>query len=117
MLFNSFAFIAAFLPAVLLGYFLLGAWRSNLAELWLVGASLVFYAYWDPRYLPLLLVSAVVNFFAGRAIAAAKGDHNRKLLLTLAIGFNLLLLGYFKYANFFVANLQAISGLICPCAR
>jgi alginate O-acetyltransferase complex protein AlgI len=111
VLFNSFTFIAAFLPSVLLGYLLLGAWRKNYAELWLVGASLLFYAYWDPRYLPLLLISAIVNFLAGRAISSAKADRQRKLFLTLSVGFNLVLLGYFKYANFFAGNLQAISGV------
>jgi alginate O-acetyltransferase complex protein AlgI len=111
MLFNSFTFIALFVPLVLLGYLYLGSWRHLYAESWLVGASLAFYAYWDPRYLPLLLISAGVNFLAGRAISSAKEDRGRRALLTLSIAFNLALLGYFKYANFFVDTLHSISGL------
>lgn len=111
MLFNSFTFIGAFVPSVLLGYLVLGGWRKFYAELWLVGASLVFYAYWDPRYLPLLLVSATVNYLAGRAISSAHERHRRRQFLILAVGFNLALLGYFKYSNFFVDTLQSISGL------
>ena len=113
MLFNSFTFIFLFLPVSLLGYLLIGAWRWNWAAAWLVGVSLTFYAYWDPRYLPLLLISAIVNFFAGRGLAEfTPGKMQRhRLLLALSIAFNLLLLGYFKYANFFVANLAVLTGL------
>ncbi len=109
MLFNSFTFIFAFLPAALAGYLIIGHWKREWAAGWLVAASLLFYAYWDPRYLPLLLLSAVTNFFAGLGLAkwSARSSHPRPLLLALSIGFNLALLGYFKYANFFVANLAA----------
>jgi alginate O-acetyltransferase complex protein AlgI len=113
MLFNSFTFIFMFLPAVLLGYILIGARHRTWAPAWLVASSLVFYAYWDPRYLPLLLISAVVNFFAGRALAecAPENVQRRRLFLALSIGFNLALLGYFKYTNFFVADFAAVTGL------
>lgn len=108
MLFNSFTFIFAFLPATLLGYILIGSWRREWAAIWLMLASLAFYAWWDPRYLPLLLVSALTNFLFGRALAARPGN---RLLIFMGISFNLLLLGYFKYANFFVTNAEALSGL------
>jgi D-alanyl-lipoteichoic acid acyltransferase DltB (MBOAT superfamily) len=113
MLFNSYTFIFLFLPAVLLGYIVIGALLQQWAAAWLVAASLVFYAYWDPRYLSLLLISAVVNFFAGRGLAECPPGQlrRRRLLLALSIGFNLLLLGYFKYANFFIANLADATGL------
>src|SRR4051812_41122055 len=112
MLFNSFTFILAFLPGTLAGYLIIGRWKREWAAGWLVAASLLFYAYWDPRYLPLLLISAVTNFYAGLGLAkwSARTPNPRPILLFLAIGFNLALLGYFKYANFFVANL-AVAGL------
>src|ERR1700753_3626228 len=97
MLFNSFVFIFAFLPASLLGYFLVGAYRREWAAVWLMIASLIFYGWWDPNYLPLLLISAFGNFSFGRALAARPRD---KQLLFLGISFNLLLLAYFKYSNF-----------------
>ncbi|HEY2008384.1 MAG TPA: MBOAT family protein [Rhizomicrobium sp.] len=107
MLFNSFIFIFAFLPATLLGYFVAGAYRREWAAVWLVAASLAFYAWWDPRYLPLLLVSAVTNFLFGRALSTRAGS---RVLIFMGISFNLLLLAYFKYSNFIVANVQALSG-------
>jgi alginate O-acetyltransferase complex protein AlgI len=113
MLFNSYGFIFVFLPIVLAGYLLTGAWGRQWAAAWLVLASLVFYAYWDPRYLPLLLISSMGNFVAGRKLAECSTEQQsrRRILIVLAIGFNLVLLGYFKYANFFVTNLEAVTGL------
>jgi alginate O-acetyltransferase complex protein AlgI len=113
MLFNSFTFIFLFLPATLFGYLLIGAWRWRWGAAWLSAASLVFYSYWDPRYLPLLLISAVVNFFAGRVLAEWSPENLRwrHLFFALSIGFNLVVLGYFKYANFLVANVAAATGL------
>ena len=107
MLFNSFVFIFVFLPVTLLGYLVIGAYRREWAVVWLTIASLAFYAWWDPRYLPLLLGSALANFLFGRALSAQPGN---KLLILVAVSFNLLLLGYFKYFNFIANNLQALSG-------
>jgi D-alanyl-lipoteichoic acid acyltransferase DltB (MBOAT superfamily) len=107
MLFNSFVFIFAFLPVTLLGYLVIGTCRRELAAAWLTVASLAFYAWWDPRYLPLLLASALVNFWFGRALAAQPGN---KLLISMGVSFNLLLLAYFKYFNFIINNVQALSG-------
>jgi alginate O-acetyltransferase complex protein AlgI len=113
LLFNSFPFILLFLPATTLGYLAIGELRPNLASAWLVGASLVFYAYWDPRYLPLLLISAVANFLFGHVLTECppQRPQARKGLLALSLIFNLALLGYFKYANFFIANLESLTGI------
>lgn len=105
MLFNSFAFLFLYLPAVLAGYFWLGRRRPGQAAAWLALASLFFYGYWDARYLPLLLVSICVNYGAGRALAAA-GPALRKPWLVGALAANLGLLAYCKYANFFVGSLN-----------
>jgi len=118
MLFNSFGFLFAYLPLVLAGYFLLGrlsrhgamGWRSLAPATWLALASLFFYAWWEWRYLPLLLASICVNYTAGRWIAASTGSA-RKRLLVLALALNLGLLAYYKYANFFIDSINATAGL------
>lgn len=108
MLFNSHVFLFAFLPATCLIYFLLNRWVPGRAGLaWLVAASCFFYAWWDWRYLPLLLGSIVFNFFAGLTLQRRQGATGSKTMLALAIAANLGLLAYFKYADFFVANVNA----------
>lgn len=113
MLFNSFAFLFGYLPIVLAGYFLLDrltsstSWRLAPA-VWLALASLFFYAWWDVRYLPLLLASICVNYGAGRLIGARAGAA-RKRVLVAALALNLGLLAYYKYANFFIDSVNAVA--------
>jgi alginate O-acetyltransferase complex protein AlgI len=99
MIFSSIPFIFAFLPLVLAGYYLLGQIKSNLAAGWLVAASLVFYGYWNPTYLLLLLGSIAWNFLTGRWIVRFGDEHGRLKLVALwiAIVGNLGLLAYYKY--------------------
>ncbi len=105
MLFNSYVFIFIFLPLTLLGFFALGRrGHRELAIAWLVLASLFFYGWWNPVYLLLLLASIVVNYSLGRSLS----HRSSKPLLGLGIAFNLGLLGYFKYANFFVENINLL---------
>lgn len=113
MLFNSYEFIFLFLPVAMAGFFLLGAARYYQAAMtWLVLASLFFYGWWNPAYLWLILGSIVFNYLVGIALSSKKLDRGviRKLLLIGGIGVNLGLIGYYKYANFFVDNVNAISG-------
>lgn len=113
MLFNSHAFIFLFLPLTLLVFFGFGRISARLAAGGLAAASLIFYGWWNPAYVALLLLSILCNFSAGGAIARAQadGDTRRSVrLLTLAVIANLGLLGYYKYADFFVANLNAVTG-------
>jgi D-alanyl-lipoteichoic acid acyltransferase DltB (MBOAT superfamily) len=113
MLFNSQAFIFLFLPLTLLGFFVLGRISMKLAAGWLAAASLFFYGWWSPAYVALLLASILGNFFSGTAIArahAAGQTQRSRRLLTLAVIANLALLSYYKYANFFVDNLNAVAG-------
>ena len=95
MLFNSFAFLFLFLPLALAGYQLLR--RHGVA--WLAACSLLFYAWWDWRFLPLLVLSICFNFAAGRAICNAAG-RVRDALFAGAVLVDLALLGWFKYAAF-----------------
>lgn len=107
MLFNSYIFILAFLPLVLLGYFRLRALgRNEGALVFLALGSLFFYAWWNPVYLPLLAGSIVVNFLLGVYLCRNQSF----AVLTAGILLNLGLLAYFKYANFFAANINGAFG-------
>ena len=113
MLFNSFEFLLFFLPATIAAYYVCrraGWLRASVATL--AAASLFFYAWWDWRNLPLLLVSVVFNFWMGRWIAQA--ENHRGPLLAAAVAGNLLALGFFKYWNFIVANVAAATGAALP---
>jgi alginate O-acetyltransferase complex protein AlgI len=99
MLFNSYPFLLLFLPITLAGFFLLSAWKIRAAAIWLAVASLAFYAWWDVRYLGLLVPSVVVNFLAGRmlgGLAVRRRDRARRWLLAGAVAANLAVLGYFN---------------------
>ena len=109
MLFNSYAFIFLFLPIVLAGYFWLGR-RSNLAPVvWLAASSLVFYSVSNWQFVALLLASIAFNYFVGHLLIAAKpAPRWRVATLTVGVSGDLLVLGIFKYAGFFAANLNAL---------
>lgn len=115
MLFNSYEFVFLFLPMTLAGYLLVGRkWGTESAFRWLVIASLFFYGWWNPNYLLLILFSMVFNFFIGEAIAGkfrSGLECHGKAFLIFGVVVNLALLGYFKYANFFVDNLKDWAGL------
>jgi alginate O-acetyltransferase complex protein AlgI len=105
MLFSTYQFILGFLPAALIGYWLLA--RYTTGRLWfLFGISLVFYSYWDWRYTPLLVGSIVVNWAAAEAFFA----YQRRFILISAIIVDLLCLGIFKYLGFFESVLFDTTG-------
>jgi D-alanyl-lipoteichoic acid acyltransferase DltB (MBOAT superfamily) len=112
MLFNSYTFLFVFLPVVLAGAFLLVRYRTSLAVAWLVFASFFFYGWWSPRHVLLLAASIAFNYVAGEAIARRGGKQGENAfgILCAAVAANLALLGYFKYASFFVANADALFG-------
>jgi alginate O-acetyltransferase complex protein AlgI len=116
MVFSSVFFLFLFLPAALAGYYLIPTVR--LKNLWLLLASLWFYAWGELRYLPLLFTSIVLNFAFGLLIARfPKGSRPRFLALALAVAVNLGLLVYFKYWCFLLGNLNPIfKGLGHPLA-
>ena len=105
MLFNSYEFIFCFLPITLIIYYALTKKASYKAsKYFLILASVAFYSYWDIRNLSILLVSIAVNFFVGRRIVETK----KKTWLITGIAFNLLFLAYYKYADFFLDNANAL---------
>ncbi len=117
MLFNSYEFLLAFLPLAVAGYFALNRWWPGgvAGNAWLVGASIFFYAHWRAEFVTLLLASIAVNFVLGRTIVhrSAMGLPT-KGLLAAGIAFDLALLAYFKYANFFLENVAAFTGIGVP---
>ncbi|MCC7485785.1 MAG: MBOAT family protein [Burkholderiales bacterium] len=115
MLFNSYPFLLAFLPLTLAGYFLIARAGPAWAAGWLAAASLVFYGWWNPVYVLLLVASVAFNFAVGVEIVRAAGSARARLLLAGGVAADLALLGYFKYADFFVANANELgAGLPRP---
>ncbi|GAB6051314.1 MBOAT family protein [Magnetospira thiophila] len=111
MLFNSYEYLVFFLPLVLIGFFAISRrFGREWAIVWLVLASLFYYGWWNPLYLGLMLFSMGFNFAVGRAIGQLPDPRSlsRRLLLMGGIACNLGLLGYYKYANFFVDNVNAL---------
>ena len=108
MLFNSYEFILIFLPITFFIYFYLLNKRLVLpAKGFLVFSSLFFYSYWNIVYLPIILSSMLFNFLVGGILNSEKRIIiNKKILLILSIIINLLLLGYFKYFDFFISNVN-----------
>lgn len=110
MLFNSLEFLFLFLPITLTIYFTLNKLRLlKLATGFLVIASLYFYSYWKLSYLPIILFSMILNYSVGYTLTNEQNLRiNRKLLMILGIVANVLLLGYFKYFDFVIENINLI---------
>lgn len=105
MLFNSFEFLLVFLPATLALFFLSARYFGNEAATGvLVICSLAFYSWWNPAYLIVILLSMAFNFQVGKRL----GQRSHKGLLAFGIAINLGLLAYYKYAGFFVLNVNAL---------
>ncbi len=105
MVFSSFQFLAFFLTVILLLLVIPG---SRFRKLLLLGASYYFYAYWDYRFVSLILISTFVDFFVGERLYRTEYPTRRKFLLLTSIVVNLGLLGFFKYYNFFIDSANTI---------
>jgi len=103
MLFNSFQYWIFFLIVVVLFYGV----RFRLGKLLLLCASYVFYMWWDPRFIVLILTSTVVDYFLGIWLETASG-RRKKFLLVVSLVVNLGILGFFKYYDFFAGSLAAL---------
>jgi alginate O-acetyltransferase complex protein AlgI len=106
MLFSSMMFLRLFLPIVAISYYFVNDKYRNLL---LLLASLIFYSWGEPKYIFLLLFSITVNYYFGIAIDDAIEENKQKFLLALCVLVNLSLLGYFKYFNFIVKNVNSIN--------
>jgi alginate O-acetyltransferase complex protein AlgI len=109
MLFSSYSFIFLFLPIVLIGYFVLGQMGNQAGAIWLTLASLVFYSVANSQFVLLLLGSVIFNYLIGMLLTSRQLSA-APLFAVLSIGVtgDLLVLGAFKYAGFFAANLNTI---------
>lgn len=116
MVFSSYIFIFAFLPLVLLSFYLLPRLiavpgRLRIAQnLLLIAASLVFYGYYSVKYLLLMAASILVNYALALGIQRENGRCRAaaRLCFLLGVLFNVFLIGYFKYYDFFVENINAL---------
>jgi len=102
MNFNSLEFFL-FLPIVCSLYWLMKG-KTRIQNVLLLLASYLFYGWWDWRFLGLILVSSVFDFFIGKEIYKQENPSKSKALLFLSLALNLGLLGFFKYYNFFVST-------------
>lgn len=105
MLFNSLDF-AIFLPAVFGLYWFVTRRNLKLQNTLLLVCSYVFYAWWDPRFLGLIVLSTLTDYIIGNQLKLATSSSYRKRLLALSLLINLGMLGFFKYYNFFIASFQ-----------
>ena len=109
MQFNSYIFILCFLPLTMLAYFGLNRLRKyNAAKLSLVAASLIFCGYMDVTYVYVLVFSILMNYIV--CLLLRRYPQKRRLLVTIGVIANIALLGYFKYFNFLLENINALTG-------
>lgn len=107
MLFNSYIFIFAFLPAAIVGFFAAARWGGERWAIgWLIAASVFFYGWWDVTYVPLLAAVMLFTFFVGRRLAVRPS----RPLLAFGIAVVLGVLAYFKYAGFILVNFDLLTG-------
>jgi D-alanyl-lipoteichoic acid acyltransferase DltB (MBOAT superfamily) len=128
MLFNSYEYIFLFLPITFAVYFLLNRKRLTVAaKTWLVLSSLFFYSWWNIKYFPLILGSIFFNYAAGTILARGssrqesegltKGNTGKTIILLVAIAGNIVLLGYYKYTDFLIGNINYLAEWQIPLVR
>jgi len=109
MLFNSYVFVLLFLPLCLIGYFGLNHFRKyRLAQVFLLGMSLWFYAYFNVGYLFIILMSVFVNYGIYRLMERLGESKWRKPAMILGVCLNVGVLVYFKYMDFFIGNINSL---------
>ncbi len=108
MLFNSYIFILLFLPLSWVGYFMINKISFTWSKAWLLGMSLWFYAYFNVKYLPIIVISIGFNYVMSRLIMQAKRGMAKKAWLGAALIANLGILFYYKYYDFFLENINTM---------
>lgn len=111
MLFSSIPFLYYFLPLTLILYFLVPKSFKNTV---LLLASLIFYGWGEPQYVFLMIASIIVGYISGLLIEVFHKRGQAKVVLVISVIINLGFLGYFKYADFFIENFNAVTGLSVP---
>src|SRR5208282_2443464 len=114
MLFNSHEFLLVFLPATLLGFYLLGGVSRRAAIIWLIMLSLVFYGWWRPINVLIIGPSIIINYALALILLQLNQEKGARVLskavLLLAIAFNVLFLGFFKYTDFLYGSINDVFG-------
>ena len=113
MIFSTYKFIFFFLPVTFFGYFLLNSFRfHSSAKIWLVLASLYFYAQGSPAFFPFFLASITGNYLVGMTLIHLEGNAKaqKKFIFAVGLAGNIALLGYYKYTDFFIENYNLLTG-------
>ncbi len=111
MVFSSVVFLYIFLPLMLLAYFIVPSKFKNAI---MILASLIFFAWGEIKYILIMLILAVMDFICGRKIEESDDKRKRKLFLFIDVSVNLLILFFFKYSDFIIGNINAVTGLKIP---
>lgn len=114
MLFSSITFLYCFLPCVLLVYFVV---PDRMKNTFLLLASLFFYGWGEPKYLIFMLASVTQSYAAALLVERFRGTKIAKAALAVSAAASLGLLAYCKYADFFIGNFNAVTGLSVPLLR
>ncbi|MBQ2963135.1 MAG: MBOAT family protein [Clostridia bacterium] len=114
MLFSSIPFLYFFLPCVLVLYFAVPRCLKNAV---LMFVSLFFYAWGEPKYVLLMAATIGIGYVTGLLIEKFKGKALSKVFLGISVAVDLGFLAYFKYADFFIENFNAVTGLSLPLLR
>ncbi len=114
MLFSGIPFLYYFLPVVLILYFIAPKKLKNTVLLF---SSLVFYGWGEPKYVVLMVASIIIGYVSGLLIEAKNNKKAKKVVLFISVFINLGFLAYFKYADFFIENFNAATGLGVPLLR
>ncbi|MFZ1079415.1 MAG: MBOAT family O-acyltransferase, partial [Methylovirgula sp.] len=114
MLFNSYEFLFVFLPVTLVGFYLLGAFSRTSAILWLILLSLLFYGWWRPVNILIIGPSIIVNYTLATLLLRLNQKEGSSIasraVLSLGLAFNVLFLGFFKYADFLSGTINDVFG-------
>ena len=111
MLFNSQTFLF-FLPTVFLVYWFILGKKLRSQNTFILISSYFFYGWWDFRFLSLIFLSTVTDYLVGLKLYSQSNHKKRKFLLIVSLGFNLGLLGLFKYFNFFIESWISMVNLL-----
>lgn len=109
MLFNSQIFIFLFLPISLAGWYILNHFKLyRVALVFIIGMSLWFYGYFNPSYLLIILGSMAGNYLISFIMTKIKGPRGLKAMMWVGVAFNVAILGYYKYYDFAISNINAV---------
>ena len=106
MLFHSLIYLLLFLPSIFIIYFLLRKFTNNDGKIILIFSGLLFYAWWNIKYTPLIIFSVLFNYFLSKKILIAEDKNKKKIILLSGIFCNVIYLGIFKYTDFVIENLN-----------